>query len=58
MKWIFDWFNKNKGPESPLDKVKIWSEQECIEKILNGDFDAGAAEYVLMAEYGKTYKRQ
>lgn len=51
--------NKKLPPvEDPLENYPLWSEEECIRMILNNkDISSGAAEYILLAHHGKTYKR-
>jgi len=44
--------------KDPLEDYPVWSEEECIQKILNKDISAGAAEYILQTHYGKTCKKE
>jgi len=44
--------------KDPLEDYPVWSEEECIQKILNKDISAGAAEYILQTHYGKTYRKE
>lgn len=44
--------------KDPIEDYFVWSEEECIQRILNNDFSAGAAEYILLTVHGKTYKKK